>query len=279
MSTETREFELWWQENGDRLRDCGPMAVAWQSWLARSKSPGAGVVPQHWKIERESADRITIDADGLGYYVARMEADRIADIMLYALANDLLTAAPTAPAEQGGGLKAEIRTERDPSDEYVSFLVLTNEDKTEPYLFIPEDLDDSVLDEVLLRLNAHNGEQAVQGDTVPIPRGIAHARAMALTGMEWLRANAPEQLITPDVEQGGEWVRCNERLPTEADADDNGRVWVFSAESDRDDKIFVLNIETLKLHCRAFGTVPVTYWAPMQKRPKPPKSKEDRGHE
>lgn len=67
----------------------------------RFARPSAGAVPEGWNIERESSDRITIDADGLGYYVARMDADRIADIMLYALANDLLTAAPTVDVEGG----------------------------------------------------------------------------------------------------------------------------------------------------------------------------------
>ena len=53
------------------------------------------------------------------------------------------------------GLKAEIRTERDPSDEYVSFLVFVNGGKSEPYLFIPETLEDTVLDEVVKRINTH----------------------------------------------------------------------------------------------------------------------------
>ena len=56
--------------------------------------PQSAGVPDGWDIERESGDRITISADGLGFYVARMDAERIADIMLYALANDLLSTTP-----------------------------------------------------------------------------------------------------------------------------------------------------------------------------------------
>ena len=52
-------------------------------------------------------------------------------------------------------LKAEILTERDPSDEYDSFLVFVSRGKSEPYLFIPETLDDAILDEVVKRINTH----------------------------------------------------------------------------------------------------------------------------
>lgn len=47
-----------------------------------------------------------------------------------------------------------------------------------------------------------SGRNGEQGDTAPIPHNVAHARAMALTGMEWLRHNAPDQLVTTDGEQG-----------------------------------------------------------------------------
>ena len=58
------------------------------------------------------------------------------------------------------GLKAEIRTERDPSDEYDSFLVFVSRGKSEPYLFIPETLDDAILDEVVKRINTHPASAA-----------------------------------------------------------------------------------------------------------------------
>ena len=64
-------------------------------------------------------------------------------------------------------LKAEIRTERDPSDEYDSFLVFVNGGKSEPYLFIPETLDDTVLDEVVKRINTHPASAAKQAVSVP----------------------------------------------------------------------------------------------------------------
>ncbi|WP_421921645.1 hypothetical protein [Marinobacter salarius] len=59
--------------------------------------PQAQGVPEGWIINRESEDRITLDADGIGFCVARVNAERIADIMLYALANDLLLSTPAAP--------------------------------------------------------------------------------------------------------------------------------------------------------------------------------------
>lgn len=46
-------------------------------------------VPEGWRLTRESEDRITIDAEGIGFFVARANAERISEIMLYALANDL----------------------------------------------------------------------------------------------------------------------------------------------------------------------------------------------
>lgn len=57
--------------------------------------------------------------------------------------------------------RAEIRTERDVCDEYVSFLTFISGGKSHPYLHIPETLDQDVLDEALRRLNTHphNGEQ------------------------------------------------------------------------------------------------------------------------
>lgn len=80
-------------------------------WFKPYTSPPAGTelytnpakdqgVPEGWKFERESGDRITIDADGLGFYVARMDAERIADIMLYALAQDLLPSEPDMGGEK-----------------------------------------------------------------------------------------------------------------------------------------------------------------------------------
>ncbi len=60
----------------------------------------------------------------------------------------------------GGGVpdvndfKAEVRTERDPCDEHVSFLVFVADGKASPYLHIPETLDQDVLDAALRKLNA-----------------------------------------------------------------------------------------------------------------------------
>ena len=56
-------------------------------------------------------------------------------------------------AEPVADFRAEIRTERDAGDEYQSFLVLVSGGKPQPYMYIPEMLDDTALDEALKRLN------------------------------------------------------------------------------------------------------------------------------
>jgi hypothetical protein len=89
-------------------------------------------------------------------------------------------------------LKAEILTERDPSDEYDSFLVFVSRGKSEPYLFIPETLDDAILDEVVKRINTHPASR--QAVSVP------------------------------------EWIKCSDRLPTDADGDCEGMVWVYATK-------------------------------------------------
>ena len=75
------------------LFDCGCSDSDVVQWLfnfkARVQSDGVAV-PEGWTIERESEDRITIESEGIGFYVAKLNSDRISEIMLYALANDLL---------------------------------------------------------------------------------------------------------------------------------------------------------------------------------------------
>jgi len=65
-------------------------------------------------------------------------------------------------AEPVADFRAEIRTERDICDEYQSFLVLVHEGKSEPYMHIPETLDDYVLGEALKRLNYTQPQSAQQ---------------------------------------------------------------------------------------------------------------------
>jgi hypothetical protein len=47
-------------------------------------------IPEGWNIYEESEGTIVFDVEGLGFYVARSNAERIADIMLYALGQELL---------------------------------------------------------------------------------------------------------------------------------------------------------------------------------------------
>lgn len=56
-------------------------------------------------------------------------------------------------AESVAGFRAEIRTERDPSGKYVSYLTFIYGDKAHPYLHIPETLEEEVLKEAMKRLN------------------------------------------------------------------------------------------------------------------------------
>lgn len=80
-------------------------------------------------------------------------------------------------AEPVNDFRAEIRTERDHCDEYASFLVFVSAGKSQPYMFIPETLDQEVLDAALRRLNPHPPKaQAVpEGITVEMLEAIWQA--------------------------------------------------------------------------------------------------------
>jgi hypothetical protein len=105
-------------------------------------------------IEREKFEQAVTDRWSDSYSFTRFENGEYMDDFLqqYWIG---WQASRQALEGEVAGLKAEIRTERDPSDEYVSFLVFVNGVKSEPYLFIPETLDDTVLDEVVKRINTH----------------------------------------------------------------------------------------------------------------------------
>lgn len=144
-------------------------------WLSRKLSeaaaqpePSSGV-PKGWLIRRVD-DRITVQHPDIGGYCASKESDdrsAIAPVILYHLADALLTAAPTPEAGQSGGVpsefKAEIRTVREIDDEYYSFLVFVSGGKSHPYIHIPENLDGAVLEEALRRLNHTNQPGSEQG--------------------------------------------------------------------------------------------------------------------
>ena len=156
------------------------------------------------------------------------------------------------------GLKAEIRTERDPSDEYDSFLVFVSRGKSEPYLFIPETLDDAILDEVVKRINTHpasaatlqfgNGNLVVTGgsfDDVPAvfispAIELGNAPGTALSGKDAERRTdmlygdetvllfktaehasvVVGALIRGNDASADKWIKCSEQRPNVLD------VWI-----------------------------------------------------
>lgn len=143
-------------------------------------------------------------------------------------------------AEVAADFRAEIRTEHDPSDEYVSYLALIADGKSHPYLHIPESLDQGVLGEALRRLNTHP-QPAQQGSApeCPYPCGwdnlfkiiVENAANFARSTLEDEVPESVRQmgidsgqyaihlcklartLSTPATPQADGWVRCDERLP------------------------------------------------------------------
>jgi hypothetical protein len=75
--------------SGERKMLCGHHNVA-PCVQCDQKLAAKSAIPKGWKITRESESRITIEAAGIGFYVARLNSDRASEIMLYALANELL---------------------------------------------------------------------------------------------------------------------------------------------------------------------------------------------
>ena len=117
------------------------------------------------------------------------------------------------------GLKAEIRTERDPSDEYDSFLVFVSRGKSEPYLFIPETLDDAILDEVVKRINTHPASAAPDEEYL---RALQDAfdiiQADANTEENYgsmCRIGSVLDKLKDTPTNANVWIKCTEQLPTE----------------------------------------------------------------
>ena len=168
------------------------------------------------------------------------------------------------------GLKAEIRTERDPSDEYDSFLVFVSRGKSEPYLFIPETLDDAILDEVVKRINTHPASAAPDEeylralqDAFDIIQADANTEENygSLCRIGSVLGKLKDTPTNADV-----WIKCSERLPKESDGDCHGIVWVYNKGlswveiSDLEDVKFISDY---------------THWMPTNLvRPEPPKQEE-----
>ena len=121
-------------------------------------------------------------------------------------------------------LKAEIRTERDPSDEYVSFLVFVNGGKSEPYLFIPETLDSDILDEVVKRINTHPASAAPDEEYL---RALQDAcdiiQADANTEENYgslCRIGAVLVKLRATPAKADDWIKCSDRRPNVLD------VWI-----------------------------------------------------
>lgn len=175
-------------------------AVAWQA--ARANSVGA--VPER---PAYSVDR---------HFLVELIAERQKRIDDLELQLKQITAAPTAPAVEGGGV---------PDTTFNYLLAHLNEisrvEENDRDLALEEHLDRAL--KALAATHPHNGEQ-------------------------------------------GEWVRCDDRLPTEADADCFKQVWVYN------------DVQKRAHYCeywaiKAFG---YHWWMPTGvKRPAPPTERED----
>jgi len=72
-----------------------------------------------------------------------------------------------------------------------------------------------------------------------------------------------EELLDATPQQSGEWVRCSDRLPTEADADCCGQVWVFDV---------ALGGVAAEYYENVCNVPDYTHWMPTGlKHPNPPK--------
>jgi hypothetical protein len=65
-----------------------------------------------------------------------------------------LMAKKSSSAGSAGSMRAEVRSVRDATDEYESYLVFVADGKSYPYLHIPEDMPDEILQQALAKLNA-----------------------------------------------------------------------------------------------------------------------------
>ena len=72
--------------------------------ISTSAAPVPAAVPDWWNIRREG-DSIVVTKSSVGGYVAHKDKDNIASEILYFLANDMLSAAPAAPAVQDDVVK------------------------------------------------------------------------------------------------------------------------------------------------------------------------------
>ncbi len=169
---------------------------------------------------------------------ARAENDELNRVCEYA--EQLHDNLQAARAEQAGSgeadFRAEIRTERDPSDEYVSFLTFISDGKASPYLYIPETLGQTILDEALRRLNTHP-QPAQQGSVPeelsrclevqlqdgnwnydPYMHGMANGLLLAeaiCAGKDPQYKSAPDKWLFNSTPQSGGagWVKCSDRFP------------------------------------------------------------------
>ncbi|MEC8823469.1 MAG: hypothetical protein VX673_05805 [Pseudomonadota bacterium] len=79
------------------------------------------------------------------------------------------------------------------------------------------------------------------------------------------------QITTPTTPQADGWVRCEDRLPTEADADCNGHVWTHDKSFFRPEYS-----QCLFLWNAVQDVADITHWMPTGlKRPQPPKEGSD----
>lgn len=157
--SDREEFEEWAKDSGYALLKTGlnqyfytDTAAAWDAWQAARATEAMehGELHEPMTEEFKAAWKNGLPLDSMearwafvGWQAARAQSGQGVEV-----ATDF---------------RAEVRTERDICDEYSSYLVLISDGKSEPYMFIPENLDDAVLDEAMRRLNYAHPQPAQQG--------------------------------------------------------------------------------------------------------------------
>lgn len=256
------------------------------------EQPSAGVVPEGWLIRRVD-DRITVQHPDIGGYCASKDSDdtsAIAPVILYHLADAMLTAAPTAPAVEPRPLTMNrYGVDRDYFTKKLEILIRDMDNYTPAELARSLGRLAMTADSETMQESEFNAAQAVQGGGEPDwtesatldseawknPLLSKNDRLQIADGaVAWrdevicnLRATATHP---HNGEQGGEWVRCDERLPTEADADCNGHVWTHDKAFSRPEYA-----QCLFVWSAVQDVADITHWKPTGlTRPQPPKSKE-----
>lgn len=115
------------------------------------------------------------------------------------------------------------------------------------------------------RTQSDGGEAVAVGEIVQVSRDSTVSCIY-----ENARVDRGDLLYThPPAANQGEWVKCSERLPTEADADCDGDIWMYETSSRNDGSVFK------RLWSSMGPSYLYTHWMPTGlKRPNPPQQQE-----